>query len=79
MSNFFAKLVPFILFGIAIVAFAFGLVLLMYLLVFGAIVGLALYVIAWIKDKFFRSKQMTTYKHKEKQGRTIDHDDLNKS
>ncbi len=79
MSNFFAKLVPFILFGIAIVAFAFGLILLMYLLVFGAIVGLTLYVIAWIKDKFFPSKQMTAYKRKEKQGRTIDHDKPNQS
>lgn len=71
MQNFFARLMPFLLLGMAIVAFAFGIVLFAYLLLFGALVGLVLFVIAWIRDKFIRSKRknMTKTSH-----RTIDHD-----
>lgn len=77
MQNIFAKLVPFIVAGIAIVAFAFGLLLLAYLLIFGAIVGLGLFAFSWVRRRFFSSKQMVkpTTKQKEQQGRIIDHDD----
>jgi len=76
MQNVFAKLIPFIIAGIAIVAFAFGLLLLTYLLIFGAIIGLILFTVSWIRRKFFASKHMTkpTTKQSEK-GRIIDHDD----
>lgn len=69
--NIFAKIIPFILLGMAIVAFAFGLLLFTYLLIFGAIVGLILFVIAWIKERFFSKKQVT----RRTPGRTIDHKD----
>lgn len=71
MQNFFARLIPFVLLGMALVAFAFGIVLFAYLLLFGAIVGLVLFVIAWIRDKLMKSKrkQVTKTSH-----RTIDHD-----
>ncbi|MHB1946695.1 MAG: hypothetical protein ACYCQI_01100 [Gammaproteobacteria bacterium] len=72
MPNFFARLVPFLFLGIAIVAFAFGLILLTYLFVFGAIVGLTLFLIVWIRDKFFPSKSLT--KPQKRKGRTIDHE-----
>lgn len=75
MPNFFARLVPFVMLGIALVAFFFGLILLTYLFVFGAIVGLVLFAILWIRDKFFRGKQVTTRKTSPRQGRTIDHND----
>lgn len=68
MQNFFARLIPFVLLGMAIVAFAFGLLLLTYLLIFGALVGLALFAISWIRDKFFAKKQLT-----KSRGRTIEH------
>lgn len=66
MSNYIARLIPFIMLGIAIVAFVFGLILLTYLFVFGAIVGLVLFAVSWIKAKLSSKKQMT------KRGRTID-------
>jgi hypothetical protein len=75
MRNFLARFIPFVFLGIAIVAFAFGFLLLMYLFIFGALVGLVLFTFSWIKAKFFRSKQMVrTQKQPPKQGRTIDHD-----
>jgi len=73
MQKLFAKITPFIVLGIAIVAFIFGLVLLSYLLFFGAMVGLALFAFTWIKEKFFPPKALTRPK---KHGRTLDHDDF---
>lgn len=58
MSKFLARVIPFLLLGMALVAFAFGLLLFTYLLVFGAIVGVALYAATWLKQKFFPSKQI---------------------
>ncbi len=69
MSKIIARLTPFILLGMAIVGFAFGLFLFAYLLFFGAAVGLAIFAAAWIKGKFFPSKQIV---RDEKDGRTID-------
>lgn len=74
MQNFFARIIPFILLGIAIVAFAFGLILLTYLLIFGALVGLVLFAISWLKNKFFPPKHLTKPQSTEKTGRTIEHD-----
>lgn len=70
MKTLFARLIPFVMLGIAIVAFLFGLMLLTYLFVFGAIVGLALFGITWLKEKFFSPKKQLV-----KRGRTIDHKD----
>ena len=75
MRNFFAKLIPFILLGVALVAFAFGLMLLMYLLIFGAIVGLVLFIVAWIRERFFLSKEKEIVKREQKPPRTYDHKD----
>lgn len=73
MNKFLSQLIPFILFGIAIVAFAFGIILLAYLFLFGAIVGFILFSISWIRNKFFASKMPV--KKDEKGGRIIDLDD----
>jgi hypothetical protein len=72
MQNIYARLLPFIFIGIAIVALIFGLILLAYLFIFGALVGLTLFAVAYIKQRFFASKQIIIPK---KQGRTIDHDE----
>jgi hypothetical protein len=56
MQKFLRQLVPFLLAGIAVVAFAFGILLLAYLLLFGAIVGVILFIIVWAKNKFFPPK-----------------------
>lgn len=76
MQRFLNQLIPFILFGIAIVAFAFGIVLLAYLFLFGAIVGFILFLISWIRHRFFPPKTLT--KKPSQSGRIIDSDDWKK-
>lgn len=78
MQRLFQQLVPFIMIGIAIVAFVFGIVLLAYLFLFGAVVGLVLFVISWVRDKFFPPKTITKAK-KPRAGRIIDSDDFTSS
>ncbi len=77
MQKLLSQLAPFVLMGIAIVAFAFGIILLAYLFLFGALIGLILFVISWIKHKFFSTKTTVT-KHQAKEGRIIDSDDWRK-
>lgn len=73
MQRFIRRLTPFIMLGIIIVFFAFGLVILAYLFMIGAIVGLILFLISWLRIKFFPTK--TPVKRKKKSGRIIDSDD----
>ena len=72
MKNLYAKIMPFFMLGIALVAIFYGLILLAYLFIFGAIVGSILFAIAWIKARFFPSKRISIPK---RTGRTIDHDE----
>lgn len=77
MQRFIQALIPFIILGIGIIAFAFGIILLAYLFFFGAILGLFLFLVKWIQTKFFQPKvSMTPYK--KKTGRTINSDDWNR-
>lgn len=76
MRRFLQQLVPFILIGIAIVAFAFGIMLLAYLFLFGALLGVFLYMIAWVRDKFFPPKNVV--RAVKRKGRIIDSDDWKK-
>jgi hypothetical protein len=73
MKRFINQLFPFIFVGIAIVAFAFGIMLLAYIFFFGAIIGFILFIITLIRDHFFRNK--TVSKRQNKSGRIIDSDD----
>jgi O-antigen/teichoic acid export membrane protein len=70
-----ARITPFLFLGIAIVAFLFSLVIMAYIFLFGAIVGIGLFVITWIRDKFFPTKKVTVTRPR-RSGQTIDHDDL---
>jgi len=74
MRQIYNRIIPFIMIGIALVAFAFGIFLLAYLFFFGAIVGLALFIVSWLRSKFFPPKNLTPTK---KSGRVIDSDDWN--
>lgn len=76
MQRFFKQLAPFLLIGIAIIAFAFGIMLLAYLFFFGAILGLLLFLVSWIREKFFPLKSPTPTK--KTSGRIIDSDDWKK-
>jgi hypothetical protein len=77
MQRFLNQLIPFIFIGIAIVAFAFGIMLLAYLFFFGAIIGMILFLISWVRQKFFPPKTIVV-KPKNKSGRIIDSDDWKK-
>lgn len=68
------QLIPFFLAGIAIVAFAFGIFLLAYLFLFGALIGLVLFCLSWIRKQFVKSKPPMPIK-RPKKGRIIDSDD----
>jgi hypothetical protein len=72
MKNIYAKIMPFFMLGIALVLIFYGLVLLAYVFVFGAIVGMVLFSIAWIKAKFFASRSISVPKRR---GRIIEHDE----
>ncbi len=76
MQRFLKQLIPFILLGIAIVAFAFSIVILAYLFLLGAIIGFILFSISWIRNRFFPPKSII--KHQPKSGRIIDSDDWKK-
>jgi hypothetical protein len=76
MFNLLARLIPFLLLGMALVALAFGIMLFAYLLFFGAIVGLGLFAFNWVKERFFPSKQIVKRSPPPRsgEGRTIDHE-----
>lgn len=74
MQPLFARIMPFIFLGIMIVVFVAGLVIVSYLLIFGAIVGLFLFCIAWIKDLISKRKNSYPEVKKPRSGKTIDHE-----
>lgn len=76
MRSIFERIIPFIFLGIMIVLIVAGFILLSYVLIFGAAIGLVLYFIAWIRDKFFKKSKNQYPEKLKKSGRTIDHDDL---
>lgn len=76
MKRVLNQIIPFLMMGMAIVAFAFGIMLLAYLFIFGAILGFILFIAIWIRNKFFPPKKVV--KHPSKPGRVIDSDDWRK-
>ena len=76
-NHLFERLLPFLLLGMGIVAFVFGIILFAYLLMFGAIIGFVLFILTWIRNKWFAPPSSMTVK-KTKEGRIIDSDDWRK-
>lgn len=75
MNNLLSRLLPFLFVGVMLVVLVAGFILLSYLLIWGAIVGLILFLIAWIREKLSPTKQVTTKTSSPKKaGRTIDHE-----
>lgn len=74
MQTLLNRLIPFVLAGMLIVALAFGMVLLAYIFMIGALVGLSLYLVNVIRQKFFAPKKRVT-KPRPKSGRVIDSSD----
>lgn len=73
MRHFLNQLLPFLLLCIAVVAFVFGIVLLAYLFLFAAAVGVIIFIYAWIRNRLFPRKKPV--KPVQKSGRIIDSDD----
>lgn len=74
MRALLARLLPFFYLGIVIVIFVAGIILFSYLLVLGAVVGLVLFFIAWLREKFSPSRQIVKPQQKPPVGRTFDHE-----
>lgn len=79
LSRFIATIVPFLIAGISIVLLIIGIIIFSYILFFGAIIGLILFVIAYIyfalnKRKMSHLYHKTETYHKVRSGRIIDHD-----
>ena len=71
MRHLLRHLTPFLLLGIALFAFTLGVMLFAYLFLFGVLVGLLLYCITWVREKFFHPKPTFSIK-KPSNGRIID-------
>ena len=76
MKNFFQPVIPFIAFGITLFLLIAGIVILSYILIFGAFIGLVLFAIAWLREKISAKKTVKKPNPVEHKGRVIDHDDL---
>lgn len=74
MNKLISRIIPFIFIGIAIVAFAFGILILAYLFLIGAIVGLGLFLISWIRERLYPPKTITKVQKQQRKGRTFDSD-----
>jgi hypothetical protein len=75
IKKLFKQLMPFVIVGVVIVIFAFGIMLLAYLLLFGAIVGTILFAFNWIRDKLRKPPVIPTRNKQTRSGRVIDTDD----
>ncbi|OGT45918.1 MAG: hypothetical protein A3E83_02425 [Gammaproteobacteria bacterium RIFCSPHIGHO2_12_FULL_41_20] len=79
MNTLIKKLMPFLFIGIAMVAFTVGFIVLAYLFVFGAAVGVILFLLEWIRAKLTAKHTIPTHRHPhlhaQKKGRVIDTDD----
>lgn len=73
MKKILDRLIPFVVLGVVLVIFVFGIIFLSYLLIWGAIIGLILFVIGWVKEKFSRTRGRSSPEMK-KEGRIIEHD-----
>lgn len=79
MSGFLTRLwrgiLPLLGMVIFITLFILGLFVFSYLLIIGAIIGLILFSIAFIRAKFSRRQAPPPSRPSQTQGRTIEHDD----
>ena len=79
LTNLLVKIIPFILLGIALVFAAIGIIVFSYIFIIGAIVGLILFVIAYIWMKIQKARGIAhpigqSRRHLQENGRTIDHE-----
>lgn len=68
------KILPYIILGITIALLILALVVLSYVIFWGILLGLLIYGIAWVKNKFFTPKSQSL--NEETSGRIIEHNDV---
>lgn len=68
------RFLSFVFLGILIVFFAIGIILLSYILIVGAVVGMLIFAAVWIKEKLFPGKYIAKPETKMKSPRTFDHE-----
>jgi hypothetical protein len=73
--RFLNRIIPFLIAGMILVMLAFGMVLLAYIFLIGTVVGIALFAVSWIRERFFTRPPKPPA---QKQGRFIDSDDWRK-
>lgn len=80
ISILFARLLPFLWVGILLVLAFIGIIFFSYVLILGAFVGLVIYGVAYLRNKFFTKKSKTIVEHyqstTQEQGRTFDYKDF---
>jgi hypothetical protein len=76
MRRLISLLLPFFLLCVVLSAFVLGMILLSYLFIFGALAGIVLFFIAWIRKTFFPPKILVKPPQKQA-GRIIDSDEWN--
>ena len=74
MRRLILLLFPFFFLGCLAVLFVVGFILFFYLVVAGALVGLILFLIAWVRERFFTTKQAKKIIISPKRGRTFEHE-----
>ena len=74
--SFFKRLTPFFIAGIFIALLTFGMVLLAYLFIIGAVIGMVLFVVNTVRERFFTPKKKAP--PPPPSGRVIDSDDWHK-
>lgn len=76
MRRLFNKLMPFLIAGIMLAVMAFGIVLLAYLFLIGTVIGMILFAINWVRERYFSPPKKEP--PRQPSGRVIDSDDWRK-
>ena len=74
LNRIMNMLAPFVAMGVFLVLLIVGLVVVSYLLIWGALIGLILFAIAYVRSLFTKNRQAPV--QDTTQGRVYEHDEL---
>ena len=75
LNHFFETIKPYLFVGISIAFMILAVIIFAYVLIWGLLIGAMIYLIAWIKMRFFPSEPQKQQKSQRKP-RIIEHDDI---
>ncbi|MCX7125857.1 MAG: hypothetical protein NTU49_09010 [Gammaproteobacteria bacterium] len=73
-----ARILPFLIMAVMLVVFVIGLFIFTYVFIFALVLGTILFIVGFIRTKFFKPKSPITATPEVKIGRIIEHDEENK-